>query len=262
MPFWGLAPHSLRAVPPQSLSASVAGLHALLPDAPVHIHIAEQTQEVEDCLAWSGMRPVQWLMEHAPVDHRWCLIHATHMTPDEYASAARSRAVAGICPTTEANLGDGIFDMPLWLQHGGRWGVGSDSHATVNAAEELLMLEYSQRLHLRQRNVLGNARQPQVATAMTLQAVAGGAQAAGRAIAGLAAGQQADFVVLDAQHVALAGLPAESAHAGHVFASHRSCAIAEVWVAGKQQVASGRHALHESAKQGFIQARTELLKAA
>lgn len=258
----GLAPHSLRAVPPQSLSASVAGLHALLPDAPVHIHIAEQTQEVEDCLAWSGMRPVQWLLEHATVDHRWCLIHATHMTLDEYASAARSKAVAGICPTTEANLGDGIFDMPLWLQHGGRWGVGSDSHATVNAAEELLMLEYSQRLHLRQRNVLGNARQPQVATAMTLQAVAGGAQAAGRAIAGLAAGQQADFVVLDAQHVALAGLPAESAHAGHVFASHRSCAIAEVWVAGKQQVASGRHALHESAKQGFIQARTELLKAA
>src|SRR5690606_5479883 len=105
----GLAPHSLRAVPPQSLGASVAGLHALLPDAPVHIHIAEQTQEVEDCLAWSGMRPVQWLMEHAPVDHRWCLIHATHMTPDEYASAARSKAVAGICPTTEANLGDGIF---------------------------------------------------------------------------------------------------------------------------------------------------------
>ena len=258
----GLAPHSLRAVPPQSLSASVAGLHALLPDAPVHIHIAEQMQEVEDCLAWSGMRPVQWLMEHAPVDHHWCLIHATHMTPNEYASAARSKAVAGICPTTEANLGDGIFDMPLWLQHGGRWGVGSDSHATVNAAEELLMLEYSQRLHLRQRNVLGNARHPQVATAMTLQAVAGGAQAAGRAIAGLAAGQQADFVVLDAQHAALAGLPAESAHAGHVFASHRSCAIAEVWVAGKQQVASGRHALHESAKQGFIQARTELLKAA
>lgn len=258
----GLAPHSLRAVPPQSLSASVAGLHALLPEAPVHIHIAEQTQEVEDCLAWSGMSPVQWLLEHAPVDHRWCLIHATHMTPNEYASAARSKAVAGICPTTEANLGDGIFDMPLWLQHGGGWGVGSDSHATVNAAEELLMLEYSQRLHLRQRNVLGNARHPQVATAMTLQAVAGGAQAAGRAIAGLVAGQQADFVVLDAQHAALAGLPAESAHAGHVFASHRSCAIAEVWVAGKQQVASGRHALHESAKQGFIQARTELLKAA
>ena len=167
-------------MPPDSLKAAVAGLHAMLPQAPVHIHIAEQTQEVDDCLAWSGQRPVQWLMEHAPVDPRWCLIHATHMKPEEYASAARSGAVAGICPTTEANLGDGIFDMPLWLQHGGRWGVGSDSHATVNAAEELLMLEYSQRLHLRQRNVLGGGLQPQVATSMTLQAVAGGAQASGR----------------------------------------------------------------------------------
>ncbi len=110
------------------------------PQAPIHIHIAEQTQEVDDCIAWSGQRPVQWLLNHAPVDERWCLVHATHMTPDEYAGAARTGAVAGICPTTEANLGDGIFDMPLWLQHGGRWGVGSDSHACVNAAEELLML--------------------------------------------------------------------------------------------------------------------------
>jgi formimidoylglutamate deiminase len=113
----------------------------MLPKAVVHIHIAEQTQEVDDCLAWSGQRPVQWLLEHAPVDARWCLIHATHMTPEEYAGAARSAPPASA--TTEA--GDGIFDMPLWLRHGGRWGIGSDSHATV-AAEELLMLEYSQRL--------------------------------------------------------------------------------------------------------------------
>ena len=131
-------------------------------------------------MAWSGQRPVQWLLNHAPVDERWCLVHATHMTPDEYAGAARTGAVAGICPTTEANLGDGIFDMPLWLQHGGRWGVGSDSHACVNAAEELLMLEYGQRLSRRQRNVLASSSQPEVATAMTLQAVQGGAQASGR----------------------------------------------------------------------------------
>ncbi|PJI97224.1 formimidoylglutamate deiminase [Acidovorax sp. 69] len=170
----GLAPHSLRAVPPESLSAAVQGLTALNPKAPIHIHIAEQTQEVDDCLAWSNRRPVQWLLEHAPVDERWCLVHATHMTPDEYAAAARTGAVAGICPTTEANLGDGIFDMPLWLKHGGRWGVGSDSHACVNAAEELLMLEYSQRLSRRQRNVLASAAQAEVATAMTLQAVQGG----------------------------------------------------------------------------------------
>ena len=256
----GLAPHSLRAVPPDSLQAAVAGLHAMLPQAPVHIHIAEQTQEVDDCLAWSGQRPVQWLLEHAPVDQRWCLIHATHMTPDEYARAAQSGAVAGICPTTEANLGDGIFDMPLWLQNGGRWGVGSDSHATVNAAEELLALEYSQRLNLRQRNVLGGGAQPQVATAMTLQAVAGGAQAAGRAIAGLAVGQQADFVVLDAEHVALSGLPADSGHAGHVFASHRTSAIADVWVAGQQRVQAGQHALHDAAQRAFVQARKALLQ--
>ncbi len=258
----GLAPHSLRAVPPDSLKTALAGLHAMLPKAVVHIHIAEQTQEVDDCLAWSGQRPVQWLLEHAPVDARWCLIHATHMTPEEYAGAARSAAVAGICPTTEANLGDGIFDMPAWLRHGGRWGIGSDSHATVNAAEELLMLEYSQRLSLRQRNVLGGGAQPQVATSMTLQAVAGGAQASGRAIAGLAVGQQADFVVLDARHVALNGLPADSGHAAHVFASHRTSAIADVWVRGQQRVQAGRHALHEVAQQGFVQARKALLQGA
>ena len=256
----GLAPHSLRAVPPDSLQAAVAGLHAMLPQAPVHIHIAEQTQEVDDCIAWSGQRPVQWLMNHAPVDQRWCLIHATHMTPEEYARAAQSKAVAGICPTTEANLGDGIFDMPLWLKNGGCWGVGSDSHSTVNAAEELLMLEYSQRLNLRQRNVLGGGAQPQVATAMTLQAVAGGAQASGRAIGGLAVGQQADFVVLDSKHVALDGLPADSAHAGHVFASHRTSAVGDVWVGGHQCVQGGRHAQHESAQQAFTHVRKALLQ--
>jgi formimidoylglutamate deiminase len=257
----GLAPHSLRAVPPESLHAAIAGLHALLPQAPVHIHIAEQAQEVQDCLAWSGQSPVQWLLAHAPVDARWCLVHATHMTPEEYAAGARSRAVVGLCPSTEANLGDGIFDLRQWLDHGGRWGVGSDSHVCVNAAEELLLLEYSQRLARRERNVLGQAAQPQVATAMTLQAVAGGAQASGRPIAGLMAGQQADFVILDAQHIALCGLPADSAHAGHVFASQRTSAVHSVWVAGQQRVTPQGHSLRASAKAAFIQARRQLLSA-
>ncbi|BEP92116.1 formimidoylglutamate deiminase [Acidovorax sp. A79] len=252
----GLAPHSLRAVPPESLTAAVQGLAALDPHAPIHIHIAEQTQEVDDCIAWSGQRPVRWLLDHAPVDERWCLVHATHMTPDEYAGAARSGAVAGICPTTEANLGDGIFDMPLWLQQGGRWGVGSDSHACVNAAEELLMLEYSQRLSRRQRNVLASAAQPEVATAMTLQAVAGGAQAAGRAVGGIAVGQQADMVALDAQHVALRDLPAHSMLSAHVFGSHRTSAIGSLWVAGVRRVSGGRHVLHESAARAFVAARS------
>lgn len=251
----GLAPHSLRAVPPDSLAAAVQGLTAIDARAPIHIHIAEQTQEVDDCVAWSGQRPVQWLLENAPVDARWCLVHATHMTPQEYADAARTGAVAGICPTTEANLGDGIFDMPRWLGHGGAWGVGSDSHACVNAAEELLALEYSQRLSLRQRNVLASAAQPQVGTALWLAAVQGGAQAAGRPIGGLAAGQQADFAVLDPSHIALAGLPVESLLSAHVFGSHRTSALRDLWVGGVQRVAAGRHALHESAATAFVQAR-------
>ena len=259
----GLAPHSLRAVPPDSLAAAVQGLTALNPQAPIHIHIAEQTQEVDDCIAWSGQRPVQWLLNHAPVDERWCLVHATHMTPDEYAGAARTGAVAGICPTTEANLGDGIFDMPLWLQHGGRWGVGSDSHACVNAAEELLMLEYGQRLSRRQRNVLASSGQPEVATAMALQAVQGGAQASGRwgagAAAGIAVGQSADWVVLDAQHVALRGLTAPAMLSAHVFASHRTSAIDSVWVGGASRVAQGRHALHDSAASAFATARASTI---
>ncbi len=256
----GLAPHSLRAVPPDSLRTAVQGLTALNPQAPVHIHIAEQTQEVDDCVAWSGQRPVQWLLDHANVDARWCLVHATHMTPDEYTAAARTGAVAGICPTTEANLGDGIFDMPLWLKHGGRWGVGSDSHACVNAAEELLMLEYGQRLSRRQRNVLASSTQAEVATAMTLQAVAGGTQASGRAsaggAAGLAVGQPADLVALDAHHVALRDLPAHSMLSAHVFGSHRTSAIDSLWVAGVQRVVQGRHALHEAAAQDFVAARS------
>ncbi|HEX7748403.1 MAG TPA: amidohydrolase family protein, partial [Bordetella sp.] len=256
----GLAPHSLRAVPPEALAEAVAGLHAQDATAPVHIHIAEQTAEVDACLAWSGRRPVQWLLEHMPVDARWCLIHATHMTPDEYRDAARSGAVAGLCPTTEANLGDGIFDLPAWQAAGGAWGLGSDSHATVNAAEELLMLEYSQRLALRQRNVAVSAEHPDVATHMMLAAVRGGAQASGRKIAGLNAGQRADFIVLDAGHPALSGLPACAMLSGHVFASHRTSAVERVVCGGIERIARGRHALHEQAAAAFAEARARVMR--
>jgi len=256
----GLAPHSLRAVPPASLAAGVTGLHALLPRAPVHIHVAEQRQEVRDCLAWSGQPPVQWLLDHAPVDARWCLVHATHMTARESKAAARRGAVVGLCPSTEANLGDGLFDLPRWRRHGGRWGVGSDSQVCVNAAEELMLLEYGQRLQRRERNVLAQTAQPQVATAMLLQAVAGGAQAAGRSIGGLCAGHHADFIVLDAAHIALRGLPPESALASHVFASSRSSAIEQVWVAGKQRLRPPDDALRMNARADFIAARRQLLQ--
>lgn len=261
----GLAPHSLRAVPPDALRAALEGLRAQDPTAPIHIHIAEQTGEVDACLAWSGQRPVQWLLDHAPVDAHWCLVHATHMDADEYRRAAATGAVAGLCPTTEANLGDGIFDLPRWLAAGGRWGVGSDSHASVNAAEELLMLEYSQRLATRQRNVLAITTQPHVATAMTLAAVAGGAQASGHLSddveAGMVAGQRADLVELDAVHPLLQGLNTpEDMLSAHVFASHRQSAIARVWAGGQLRVQDGQHALSASARAAFIAARRQLLE--
>jgi formimidoylglutamate deiminase len=258
----GLAPHSLRAVPPDSLREALAGLDALDATAPIHIHIAEQTGEVDDCVAWSGQRPVEWLLDHAPVDRRWCLVHATHISSDESRRAAATGAVAGLCPTTEANLGDGIFDVPAWRAAGGHWGVGSDSHACVNAAEELMMLEYSQRLHARQRNVIAGEAQRWVATAMTLEAVAGGAQASGRPVAGLAAGQCADLVVLDGAHPLLAGLPSPDAMlATHVFGSHRHSAIHSAWVSGRRQVQDGRHALHEAGAREAAEARRALLRA-
>ena len=255
----GLAPHSLRAVPPEALRDALAGLAAQDATAPIHIHIAEQTKEVDDCLAWSGQRPVAWLLDHAPVDARWCLVHATHMDADEYRRAAATGAVAGLCPTTEANLGDGLFDLPRWTVDGGAWGVGSDSHACVDAAEELLMLEYGQRLLRRQRNVAATAAQPEVATALWLSAVGGGAQALGRALGGLAVGQQADMLVLDAAHPVLAGLEAPQMLSAHVFAAGRQRPLAQAYVAGRKTVDAGRHPLRAEAQRAFVQARRELL---
>lgn len=255
----GLAPHSLRAVPPEALREALAGLAAQDATAPIHIHIAEQTKEVEDCVAWSGQRPVAWLLDHAPVDARWCLVHATHMDADEYRRAAATGAVAGLCPTTEANLGDGLFDLPRWRLDRGAWGIGSDSHACVDAAEELLMLEYGQRLVRRQRNVAATAAQPEVATAMWLAAVAGGAQAAGRALGGLAVGQQADLVVLDAAHPLLAGLGAPQMLSAHVFAAGRQRPLAQAYVSGRKTIDAGCHPLRDEAQRAFVQARRELL---
>jgi formimidoylglutamate deiminase len=254
----GLAPHSLRAVPPEALSEVLAGLDGIDATAPVHIHIAEQLLEVDACMAWSGQRPVAWLLDHAEVGPRWCLVHATHMDAGEQSRAAARGAVAGLCPTTEANLGDGIFDLPAWRAAGGGWGIGSDSHVCVNAAEELLMLEYSQRLATRQRSVGATEAQSHTATALTLAAVQGGAQAAARAIGGLAVGQQADFVMLDPKHPALLDLSVADMLSSHVFASNRGSAVAAVWVGGRALVAAGRHHLHHRARTDFAAMRKQL----
>ncbi len=258
----GLALHSLRAVTPAALLEVVDGITAVDAAAPIHIHVAEQQREVDDCLAWSGQRPVEWLLDHAPVDGRWCLVHATHMTAAEARRAAATGAVAGLCPTTEANLGDGIFDLPRWVGSGGppvgRWGIGSDSHVTVDPAEELRLLEYSQRLATERRNVGVSADHAQAGTALMLAAVAGAAAASGRPIAGLAQGQRADFVVLDRTHPLIAGLPAPAALDVHVFASSRGSAIDGVHVGASWPVRNGRHRLRTAAAQAFVSARSAL----
>jgi formimidoylglutamate deiminase len=253
----GVAPHSLRAVAPDDLAALLVGLDAIDPTAPVHVHVAEQQQEVDDCVAWSGARPVRWLLDHAEVDSRWCLVHATHLDADEAAGVARSGAVVGLCPSTEANLGDGLFDVPRHLQAGGRWGIGSDSHASIDAAEELRLLEYGQRLVRRERNVLVAGGHRQVADALWLGAVAGGARASGRAIGGLAVGQQADFVVL--ADALFDGLTPEQALASFVFANQRRNAVSDVWVGGRRRVQNGRHAEDETTQRAFVRARAQLL---
>ena len=227
----GIAPHSLRAVTPDELGELVG-------PGPIHIHIAEQVREVEDCLAWSGARPVEWLLDHAPVDPRWCLVHATHMTDAEAMRLAASGAVAGLCPITEANLGDGIFPAAAFLAQGGLYGVGSDSNVLIDATEELRLLEYGQRLAARGRNRLAP---PDASTGGTLYRVAltGGARALG-AVAGLAIGAPADFVTLDRDHVSLVGRDGDGLLDGLIFAAGRS-AIEGVWRRGRRVVANGRH---------------------
>ncbi len=255
----GVAPHSLRAVAQEALAELVSGLNSIDPTAPIHVHIAEQAQEVQDCVAWSGQRPVQWLLDHAAVDERWCLVHATHMDAAETRAAAATGATIGVCPSTEANLGDGVFDAVGWAAANGHWGIGSDSHASVDAAEELRLLEYAQRLTRQQRNVLASARHPQIADQLWLASASGGARATGRPVGALAVGAQADFVVLDVAH-SLAGLSPPQALANHVFASHGRNTVRDVWVGGQQRVNCGRHALEGAACERFVAARSQLLR--
>jgi len=249
----GLAPHSLRAVTPAELAA-------LLPlnQGPVHIHIAEQVREVEACLAWSGQRPVEWLYAHAPVDARWCLVHATHVTAGELQSIVASGAVAGLCPITEANLGDGLFPMQAFARAGGRFGVGSDSNVLIDAAEELRLLEYGQRLHARGRNVLA---QDELSSGRWLfdQALDGAAQALG-VQAGLRAGAQAELVELETRHPALAARNGDAWLDGWIFAA-RAGAVRSVWRDGKQWVREGRHVAREAVGARYASVLRPLLDA-
>ncbi|WP_182655690.1 formimidoylglutamate deiminase [Stenotrophomonas lacuserhaii] len=248
----GIAPHSLRAVTGEELSA-------LLPlnDGPVHIHIAEQLREVDACVAWSGLRPVRWLYENVAVDARWCLVHATHIDDDERARIVASRAVAGLCPVTEANLGDGLFPMQAFAREGGRFGVGSDSNVLIDAAEELRLLEYGQRLSLRGRNVIAPDAQRSSGRYLFDGAQQGGAQALGVA-AGLQPGASADLLELDADHPAMIARDGDALLDSWVFAA-RNGALRSVWRRGRQCVADGRHLQRDTITARFAQALRSVL---
>jgi len=237
----GVAPHSLRAVTPDELAAAVAVAGDLGPHTPIHLHVAEQVKEVEDCLAWCGARPVSWLLDHAPVDRRWCAIHATHMTDAETARLAATGAVAGLCQTTEANLGDGIFPLRAFLGHGGGFGIGSDSNVGTSPVEELRWLEYVRRLETRQRNVSETRQGGSVATGLVRRAAAGGAQALGRAAGEVAVGRLADLVALDTDHPALVGRGGDRVLDAWVF-SGNATPVRHVMVAGRWVVRDGVHA--------------------
>ena len=226
----GCALHSLRAVPPEAMSAVLAALPA---DARIHIHIAEQVGEVQDCLAVRDLRPVEWLLRHAEVDARWTLVHATHLNDWEVTGIARSGATVAICPTTEANLGDGLFPLRDYLDAGGAWGIGSDSHISVSPVEELRWLEYGQRLATRHRNIAASAESPSVGTTLLGGALASASNATGVEGAG-------DTLVLDGMAPILAGADRGDVVDRWIFSGNRPI-VREVHVAGERLVADGRH---------------------
>ncbi len=240
----GVAPHSLRAVTADELGAIVE----LARHLPKHIHISEQMREVEDCVAWSGLRPVEWLMQNVAVDSEWCLVHATHARATELELIAASGAVVGLCPITESSLGDGIFPATVFSAHGGRFGIGSDSNVRIDAAEELRTLEYSQRLANRSRNVLVSGAGQSTGRALFDAALSGGAHALG-APRGLEKGASLDLVSLCRDHVALAERTGNDLLDAWIFCGDRGV-VEDVWRGGHKLVVSGHHI-----RRGVITAR-------
>jgi formimidoylglutamate deiminase len=236
----GLAPHSLRAVPEEALRVIAPLADAIDGEAPIHIHVAEQAKEVRDCLEWCGARPVRHLFDTAPVGPRWCVIHATHMDDAETQMLAQSGAVAGLCPTTEANLGDGLFNLGAYVTAGGRFGIGSDSHVSISPIEELRWLEYGQRLNSLRRLVAASEEQPHCGARLWRDAQAGGAQALGRRIGRLEPGHRADLIRVDAAHPILAGRSGETLLDALVFSGNVSL-VRDVMVGGRWLVREGRH---------------------
>jgi formimidoylglutamate deiminase len=247
---FGVAPHSARAVDALELTEIVAAMDGIDAFAPIHMHASEQTGEVRECFETQGVTPIHWVMDLVPVDKRWCFVHATHATEEERSRMRSALVVAGLCPSTEANLGDGIFPFAEHFEQQGRWGVGGDSHVSRSPFDELRALEYSQRLAQRVRNVSASEAAPEVATNLWLGACAGGAQALGQPVGMLAAGRRADLVVLDGNDVDLEALDAPGALAVATFSGNAN-RVRDVFVAGEPVVIEGRHPREEQARDAY-----------
>jgi len=236
----GIALHSLRAVGPEALREIGAYRARVAPEVPVHIHVAEQRREVEDCLAWSGRRPIAYLLETGLVDRHWCLVHATHSTPEELAGMARAGAVVGLCPSTECNLGDGLFALDEFLQLGGEFGIGSDSQVCIDPRDELRTAEYLLRIARERRTVTASVAAPHCGEHLYARAQGGGARALGQGSGGLIAGAPADLLVIDVDRPEWAGVPPAALLDAYLFAP-RPGAIRDVMVGGRWVVRNGEH---------------------
>ncbi len=253
----GIAPHSLRAVDKDSLLSAVNHVRSLDAKAPIHIHISEQLKEVDDCLAHFGQRPVQWLLNNMELDQHWCLIHATHINAEEVTGIIESKAIAGICPTTEANLGDGIFPTAEFMEQGGQVAIGSDSHISVSAVEELRLLEYAQRLIKQQRAVLASKQTPSVGQHLWQHTAKAGALSTSSNTGEIAIGKQADLVVINPQKSQLFANQNKFLLDSMVFASQQSF-VRDVMVNGHWVITNGEHISDLEIEQQFAATLREL----
>jgi formimidoylglutamate deiminase len=253
----GVAPHSLRAVAPQELAEIVAFARAKLVGAPIHIHAAEQRKEVDDCLAWCGARPVEWLLEHTGIDAQWCVIHATHMTAEETRGLASTGAVVGLCPTTEADLGDGIFPAVDYLAARGNLGIGGDSHVGVDPFLELRLVDAAQRLTLERRNVLARDGESS-GISLYQRALAGGARALAQPVGAIAAGCRADLLVLNGDDPGLTEHAASTVLDAAIYGPGRQI-VRDVMVAGRWVIGEGHHADEETILMRYRQTLKRLL---
>jgi formimidoylglutamate deiminase len=240
----GFAHHSMRAVSPEMLREGTRAVRKFLPRAPIHIHAAEQMGEVEGCLAWSKKRPVEWLLEDGNADESWTFVHCTHMTDAETEALAKAGVVAGLCPTTEANLGDGVFPLMKFFNAGGRFGIGSDSHVSVSMVEELRWLEYVQRLVHRERTLVKQPENPSVGAVLFEKALSGGAASMGRKIGKIEIGHRADFLVLDPSLPFMTGKIRDHLLDAAIFASNEN-PVKDVMVGGRWVVQNRHHKREE-----------------